>query len=150
MSKTSALKAVAAAMEDIPRHKRRIERASVPSIGDSSEGDMLLLELFRANKLLDMRKDRLFMAHLNISSRATAERAILAYSEAYLLTLPMSLDSVQQLVKEMIDRVRSFKAVPPDHWLRISRGTFNFVVIDGDLDDEDDQDTDSNRLGADL
>lgn len=126
------------------------ETAAVMEMGDDPATDNILMELWRANKKLDVNKDKIFFDHLSIGSKATAQRALQSYDEAYLLQLNMSLASVQELAKQLISLVKLYKLTPTPAWERIAGGTFNLAVMDSDLEDDDDDQVDSERVSADI
>lgn len=125
------------------------ETANV-TMGDDPAIDNVLMELYRANKLLDKKKDTIIFEHITITNKAIATRAAMSYDEEYLLRLPISLGALQELVSGLITGIAKFKISPPESWLRISKGTFNLAVADADLEDDVNYEPDSDRVGADL
>lgn len=119
-------------------------------MGDDPAIDNVLMALYRANKILDRKKDDIIFEHITITNKAIATRAASAYDEAYLLRLPLSLDAVQELVQGLISGVAKFKISPPASWLRISKGEFNLAVADSDLEDDANYEPESDRVGADI
>lgn len=117
----SALSKLAAAM----RQKINIETASIEGYLDVANDPVtsrLLFEVSRANAILDKRKDKIFMDHLTITNRTSAEKAALGYDVAYFLSLPLSLESVAELVQSMKEACISYKCTPPRSWDDIING----------------------------
>lgn len=123
-----------------------IEEASFPSLGESPATDNLLLALHRADRILDMRRDKIFAEHLNITSRGEAERAVLAYGQSYMMKLRLSLSAIQDLVKELTDTCNRFKVPPSDAWINMSKGIFELAMTDDNAEEDEDDDLESNRL----
>lgn len=126
-----------------------IEEAAFPGLGESDDGDVLLLTLHRANRLLDRRKDMIFAQHLNITTRGEAERALVAYGQSYMMKLPLSLDAIQELSQGLVDVLRRFKVPASEALTNLSKGQFELTMLDENLED-DDIDWESNRILPDL
>lgn len=119
-------------------------------MGDDPTTDNVLMELYRANKILDKKKQDIFFNHLTIGTKGIATRAISAYDEEYLLQLPISLESIQELAQQLISAVEKFKLSPSPAWTRLASGIFKLEVQDADLEDDPDLEVDSERVGADI
>jgi hypothetical protein len=144
-------------MEAIMRNTKIIQLATAMNketaavqMGDDEAADNILMELYRANKILDKRKQDIFFDHLSMGSKGSATRAISAYDEDYLLRLPLSLASIQELAQQLISAVTKFRLTPSPSWTRIAGGTFHLEVQDADLEDDPDAGPDSERVGADI
>lgn len=125
------------------------ETAAV-QMGDDEAADNILMELYRANKILDKKKNDIFFDHITIGTKGAATRAISAYDEDYLLRLPLSLASLQELAQQLISAVGKFRLTPSPSWVRIASGTFHLEVQDSDLEDDPDAAIESERVGADI
>lgn len=76
----------------------------------------------RSNKILDAKnKQRIFTDVLSLNTRGDVERALTAYDRQYLLQLPLSLDSVVELAKELISLAASYGISPPKAWKNIAK-----------------------------
>lgn len=77
--------------------------------------------ILRSDKILDKNKARVFSDVLNLNTRGEMERALLSYNKHFLLSLPLSLDSIVELTKELISLAAKFKVDPSKDWNNISK-----------------------------
>lgn len=108
--------------------RQKLETASIEEyleVNDDPVTSRLLFETTRANAILDKHKDKVFMQHLNITSRTSAEKASIAYDVPYFLSLPLSLESVGELVQALKEACISFKCTPPRSWDDVINGIHN-------------------------
>ncbi len=75
----------------------------------------------RSNKILDKNRERVFSDVLSLNTRGEAERALTAYNRHYLLSLPLSLDTIVELAQELILLVQRYGIDPPKDWTRIAK-----------------------------
>ncbi len=74
------------------------------------------LSMQRANAILDRNKDRYFNEVLNLTNRGDMERALRTYDRSYLLSLPLSLESIGELAKSLIQMSYRYKTQPSSAW----------------------------------
>ena len=122
------------------------EVAAFPALGESEESDLLLLTLHRANSILDRNKDSVFAEHLAISSRGEAERAVLYYGQSYMMKLRLSLESIQELVHQLIIVCKRYKVPPSEAWMDMSKGKFDLDMTDENIEGDVDVPDESNRI----
>lgn len=99
--------------------KQVLETASVEdylNANDDPIASRLVFEVARANAILDKNKQKVFMQHITISSRTDAEKAVLAYNNPYFLSLPISLESLAELVQTIKDACATYKVKAPRSW----------------------------------
>lgn len=77
--------------------------------------------LNRANDLLDRNKNKIFIDVLDLNTRGEMERAMRAYSKAYLLALPISVEATSELAKELIQMCKPYKLDPPKDWIDVAK-----------------------------
>lgn len=75
----------------------------------------------RGNKILDKNRDRVFTDVLSLNTRGDVERALTAYNRHYLLSLPLSLDSIVELTKDLISIAGRYGIEPPKTWKNIAK-----------------------------
>lgn len=77
--------------------------------------------ILRSDKILDKNKPRIFSDVLSLNTRGDVERALTAYNKHFLLSLPLSLDTIVELTKELITLAAKYQIDPPKDWKNISK-----------------------------
>lgn len=124
---------------------RNIARSLIEEAGMSIEQhgvtptlfDTLVDELQRANRLLDVNKDKIVFQILNIQNVADLTRAVQSYTRSFLLSQPLSLATVQEICSELCLLAAKYKTVPPSAWKDIVAGDFKLATVSPDLAEEE-------------
>lgn len=97
--------------------------------------DSLSLELTRANLILDKNKDKVFADILNIRNITDATSMSEDIGADFILDLGLSLAATSELASAMIVAVRGFKVEPPDDWVALAKGVYNFGKNDAEFEE---------------
>ncbi len=119
-----------------------IEKASAPldgNAGDPSVFDSVVNELVRANKLLDANAEQKMFELLDIRSVEDAIRATKAYTRSFLLGQQLSLATLQNVCKELMQVTERYKVSPPQCWSDIYSGDFRMEEVYADLEEDDEE-----------
>lgn len=100
------------------------------------DGEMTQIELNRANVLLDRNKDKLFSDLMSIRNITDMEKTTLCYTADYLMDLPLSLDSLRELVATLMQQCAKYHVSPPQAWIDITNGQFFEFVSDNPEDEK--------------
>lgn len=83
--------------------------------------------LLRLKRIVDKNFNNLLEEHcLRIQNMRSADTAASAYTEDYLLELPISYDALRTLCDTMCILVRRYGVEPPQHWIDMAQGDFNY------------------------